>query len=257
MVQKAVILAGGLGTRLAEETETRPKPMVEIGGQPILWHIMKLYAAHGINEFVICVGYKGYVIKEYFSNYHLHMADVTFNLADNSLEVHRRRAEPWRVTLVETGTDTKTGGRLKRVRDYLGDQTFCMTYGDGVADIDITASIRQHEAKGCLATVTAVRPPARFGALAMRQDLVAGFQEKPAGDGGWINGGFFVLSPKVLDRIAGDNTTWELEPLEGLARDGQLTAYHHTGFWQPMDTLRDKVMLEALWQSGNAPWKVW
>ncbi|MBI3514662.1 MAG: glucose-1-phosphate cytidylyltransferase [Proteobacteria bacterium] len=257
MVSKAVILAGGLGTRLAEETETRPKPMVEIGGRPILWHIMKLYAAHGIDEFIVCVGYKGYVIKEYFSNYHLHMADVTFNLADNSMEVHQRRAESWRVTLVETGTDTMTGGRLKRVRDYLGDEAFCMTYGDGLADIDIAASIRHHEAKGCLATVTAVRPPARFGALAMHQDLVAGFQEKPEGDGGWINGGFFVLSPKVIERIAGDDTAWELEPLEGLARDGQLTAYHHAGFWQPMDTLRDKATLETLWQSGKAPWKVW
>jgi glucose-1-phosphate cytidylyltransferase len=257
MVKKAVILAGGLGTRLAEETETKPKPMVEIGGQPILWHIMKLYAAHGIHEFIICVGYKGYVIKEYFSNYHLHMADVTFNLADNSLEVHQIRAEPWRVTLVETGTDTMTGGRLKRVRNYIGDETFCLTYGDGVADLDIGASIRHHEASGCLATVTAVRPPARFGALALQQDRVAGFQEKPAGDGGWINGGFFVLSPKVIERIAGDDTVWEIDPLESLARDGQLTAYHHNGFWQPMDTLRDKVLLETLWQAGKAPWKVW
>ena len=231
--------------------------MVEIGGRPILWHIMKIYSAHGLNDFVICVGYKGYVIKEYFSNYHFHMADVTFNLADNSLEVHQIRAEPWRVTLVETGTDTRTGGRLKRVRNYIGDETFCLTYGDGVADLDIGASIRHHEATGCLATVTAVRPPGRFGALALQQDRVAGFQEKPVGDGGWINGGYFVLSPKVIERIAGDNTLWEVEPLEGLARDGQLTAYHHNGFWQPMDTLRDKVLLESLWQAGKAPWKVW
>ncbi len=257
MVKKAVILAGGRGTRLAEATETRPKPMIEIGGRPILWHIMKIYAAHGINEFIVCVGYKGYVIKEYFLNYHLHMADVTLNLADNSMEVHHIRAEPWRVTLVETGTDTMTGGRIKRVRDYIGDETFCMTYGDGVGDIDIGASIRHHEAKGCLATVTAVRPPARFGALATRADLVESFEEKPVGDGNWINGGFFVLSPRVIDRIAGDQTVWENEPLESLARERQLAAYRHTGFWQPMDTLRDMTLLDGLWESGDAPWKVW
>jgi len=257
MVKKAVILAGGRGTRLAEATETRPKPMIEIGGRPILWHIMKIYAAHGITEFIVCVGYKGYVIKEYFFNYHLHTADVTLNLADNSMAVHHIRAEPWRVTLVETGLDTMTGGRLKRVSDYIGDETFCMTYGDGVGDVDIGATIRQHEAKGRLATVTAVRPPARFGALATRDDIVESFQEKPIGDGGWINGGFFVLSPLVIDRIAGDDTTWEDEPLEGLARDHQLAAYRHAGFWQPMDTLRDKALLDALWEAGTAPWKVW
>jgi glucose-1-phosphate cytidylyltransferase len=257
MVKKAVILAGGLGTRLAEETETRPKPMIEIGGRPILWHIMKIYAAHGINEFVICLGYKGYVIKEYFFNYHLHTADVTLSLADNSMTVHEVRAEPWRVTLVETGTDTATGGRLKRVREHIGDETFCMTYGDGVGDVDIGATIRHHTDKGCLASVTAVRPPGRFGALTTRDDLVEGFHEKPLGDGGWINGGFFVLSPQVIDRIAGDHTLWEAEPLDGLARDRQLSAYQHTGFWQPMDTLRDKTHLESLWQSGQAPWKVW
>jgi glucose-1-phosphate cytidylyltransferase len=257
MVKKAVILAGGRGTRLAEATETRPKPMIEIGDRPILWHIMKIYAAHGINDFIICLGYRGYVIKEYFRNYHLHMADVTLNLGDNSMEVHQIRAEPWRVTLVETGTDTMTGGRLLRVRDFIGDETFCMTYGDGVGNVDIGASIRHHEAKGCLATVTAVRPPARFGALTTRDDLVEGFQEKPAGDGGWINGGFFVLSPRVLARIAGDDAVWENEPLESLARDRQLAAYHHDGFWQPMDTLRDKIQLDSLWESGEAPWKVW
>jgi glucose-1-phosphate cytidylyltransferase len=257
MVKKAVILAGGRGTRLTEETETKPKPMVEIGGKPILWHIMKIYAAHGVNEFIVCVGYKGYVIKEYFFNYHLHMADVTLDLASNSMEVHHIRAEPWRVTLVETGLGTMTGGRLKRVRDYIGDETFCMTYGDGVSDVDIAATIRQHDAEGRLATVTAVRPPARFGALATRDHLVESFQEKPVGDGNWINGGFFVLSPRVIDRIAGDDTVWEDDPLEGLARDRQLAAYHHDGFWHPMDTLRDKNLLEALWESGNAPWKVW
>ena len=257
MVKKAVILAGGRGTRLAEATETRPKPMIEIGDRPILWHIMKIYAAHGINEFIVCLGYRGYVIKEYFRNYHLHMADVTVNLADNSMAVHHIRAEPWRVTLVETGADTMTGGRLLRVRDHVGDETFCMTYGDGVGNVDIGASIRQHEARGCLATVTAVRPPARFGALATRDGLVEGFQEKPVGDNGWINGGFFVLSPRVFERIAGDQTVWENEPLEGLARDRQLGAYNHDGFWQPMDTLRDKILLDSLWESGEAPWKVW
>ncbi|MBV8165652.1 MAG: glucose-1-phosphate cytidylyltransferase [Alphaproteobacteria bacterium] len=257
MVSKVVILAGGRGTRLAEETETKPKPMIEIGGMPIIWHIMKLYSAHGLNEFIICLGYKGYVLKEYFFNYHLHQADVTLDLAKNSMDVHHARAEPWRITLVETGIDTMTGGRLKRVRDYLGDETFCMTYGDGVGDVDVSAAIRVHESKQRLATVTAVRPPARFGALELTDGLVTGFQEKPIGDGGWINGGFFVLSPKVIDRIAGDTTTWEDAPLEGLARDGQLAAYHHPGFWQPMDTLRDKTHLEGLWQSGQAPWKIW
>ncbi len=257
MVTKAVILAGGRGTRLAEATETRPKPMIEIGGRPILWHIMKIYAAHGINEFIVCLGYKGYVIKEYFFNYHLHTADVTLDLANNSMAVHHIRAEPWRVTLVETGLETMTGGRLKRVREYVGDETFCMTYGDGIGNVDIAATIRHHEAKGLLATVTAVRPPARFGALATRGDVVEAFQEKPIGDGGWINGWFFVLSPRVIDRIAGDQTTWEDEPLEGLAHDRQLAAYRHDGFWQPMDTLRDKTLLDALWDSGAAPWKIW
>ena len=255
---KAVILAGGMGTRISEETHLRPKPMIEIGGRPILWHIMKIYAAHGVNDFVICCGYKGYVIKEYFSNYALHMSDVTFDMAQNRVEVHKRNAEPWRVTLVDTGTDTQTGGRLKRVAEYLqGDEPFCFTYGDGVADIDIGASIAFHRAHGRMATVTAVQPPGRFGALRLADDDVLGFMEKPRGDGGLINGGFFVLSTAVLDRIAGDDTIWEREPLTGLAADGELKAWRHGGFWQPMDTAREKVQLEDLWDSGRAPWKVW
>lgn len=254
---KAVILAGGLGTRISEESHLRPKPMLEIGGKPILWHIMKIYASHGITEFVICLGYKGYVIKEYFANYFLHQSDVTFDVANNRMEVHQERAENWRVTLVDTGVDTMTGGRLKRVRKYLDDEPFCFTYGDGVADIDIGASIAQHRAHGSLATLTAIKPPGRFGALDLDGHHVASFQEKPDGDGGWINGGFFVLSPQVIDLIQGDDTTWEKEPLEHLAATRQLSFYRHSGFWQPMDTLRDKNHLNDLWASGQAPWKVW
>jgi len=255
---KAVILAGGLGTRISEETHLKPKPMVEIGGRPILWHILKLYSVHGINDFVICCGYKGYVIKEYFANYFLHMSDVTFDMTQNTMEVHQRKAEPWRVTLVDTGETTLTGGRLKRVARHLdGEEAFCFTYGDGLADIDITAEIAFHRGHGRLATVAAVQPPGRYGALALEGERVSGFQEKPLGDGGWINGGFFVLSPKVLAYIDGDQTSWESESLERLAAEDQLRAYFHTGFWQPMDTLRDKNHLEALWQSGRAPWKVW
>ena len=255
---KAVILAGGLGTRISEETHLRPKPMIEIGGKPILWHILKMYSAHGVNDFVICCGYKGYIIKEYFANYFLHMSDVTFDMASNRMEVHHKHAEPWKVTLVDTGDDSMTGGRLKRVADYLKDEVaFCFTYGDGVSDVDITASIAFHQQHGKLATVTAVQPPGRYGALRMEGDVVQGFTEKPRGDGGLINGGFFVLSPQVLDRIPGDNTSWEAEPLAGLAAEGQLMAYEHTGFWQPMDTLREKNLLEELWSSGKAPWKRW
>ena len=255
---KAVILAGGLGTRLSEETSTRPKPMVEIGGKPILWHIMKIYASHGINDFVICCGYKGYVIKEYFANYFLHMSDVTFNMRDNSMEVHNKRAEPWSVTLVDTGDHSMTGGRLRRVRDYVKDEeAFCFTYGDGVGDIDIAETIRFHKAHGKAATLTATYPPGRFGALDIRQGQVMSFKEKPKGDGAMINGGFFVLTPKVLDYLTDDSTIWEQEPLNNLASDGQLMAYEHHGFWQPMDTLRDKNHLEELWDSGNAPWKTW
>jgi len=255
---KAVILAGGLGTRLSEETSTRPKPMVEIGGKPILWHIMKMYASHGINDFVICCGYKGYVIKEYFANYFLHMSDVTFNMRDNSMEVHNKRAEPWSVTLVDTGDHSMTGGRLRRVRDYVKDEeAFCFTYGDGIGDIDIAETIRFHRAHGRAATLTATYPPGRFGALDIRQSQVMSFKEKPKGDGAMINGGFFVLTPKVLDYLADDSTVWEQEPLNNLASDGQLMAYEHHGFWQPMDTLRDKNHLEELWDSGNAPWKTW
>jgi glucose-1-phosphate cytidylyltransferase len=255
---KAVILAGGLGTRISEETHLKPKPMIEIGGKPILWHIMKLYSAHGVNEFVICCGYKGYIIKEYFVNYFLHTSDVTFDVRNNKLEVHQRKAEPWRVTLIDTGDDTMTGGRLRRARDYLKDEdAFCMTYGDGVADIDITASIAFHKAHGKLATVTAVAPPGRFGALARDGDAVRGFYEKPRGDGGWINGGFFVLSPAVIDCIGADTTSWELEPMTQLAAQDQLRAFEHTGFWQPMDTLREKNLLEDLWTTGVAPWKLW
>jgi glucose-1-phosphate cytidylyltransferase len=255
---KAVILAGGLGTRISEETHLKPKPMIEIGGKPILWHILKMYSAHGVNEFVICCGYKGYIIKEYFANYFLHMSDVTFDMASNRMEVHHKHAEPWRVTLVDTGEDTMTGGRLRRVADYVrGDDAFCFTYGDGVSDVDIAATIAFHRAHGKLATVTAVQPPGRYGALSMQGTAVQGFTEKPRGDGGMINGGFFVLSPACLQRIAGDATSWESEPLAGLAADGQLMAYEHTGFWQPMDTLREKNMLEDLWHSGKAPWKTW
>lgn len=257
-IMKAVILAGGYGTRLSEETLVKPKPMVEIGGKPILWHIIKLYSAHGVNEFIICCGYKGYVIKEYFANYFLHMSDVTFDMRHNRMDVHERRAEPWRVTLVDTGEDTLTGGRLKRVEAYVKDEEcFCLTYGDGLADINITDEIAFHRAHGKLATVVAVQPPGRYGALDIRRDTVQGFLEKPRGDGGWINGGFFVLSPDVFKYIEGDQTSWEGEPLRTLATDGQLMAYEHRGFWQPMDTLRDKHLLEELWQSGNAPWKVW
>ena len=255
---KAVILAGGLGTRLSEETGLRPKPMVEIGGRPILWHIMKIYSAHGISDFVICCGYKGYVIKEYFANYFLHMSDVTFDLSNNGMEVHQGKAEPWKVTLVDTGDATMTGGRVRRVRDYIADDdAFCLTYGDGVADIDVSALVDFHRSHGREATITAVQPPARYGALLLDDNQVDGFVEKPRGGGGWINGGFFVLSPKVIDRINGDATVWEEEPLAGLAHDGQLMAHKHDGFWQPMDTLREKTYLETLWSEGRAPWKVW
>jgi glucose-1-phosphate cytidylyltransferase len=255
---KAVLLAGGLGTRLSEETSARPKPMVEIGGRPILWHVMKLYSHHGIHDFVICCGYKGYVIKEYFANYFLHMSDVTFDIAANSMEVHQRHAEPWRVTLVDTGDETLTGGRLKRVGNYIKeDEAFCFTYGDGLSNVDIGASVDFHRRHGCHATVTAVLPPGRYGAIERAGTQVTRFTEKPPGDGGLINGGFFVLSPEVLDYIEGDRTTWEGAPLEHLAADGQLMAFEHSGFWQPMDTLRDKNLLEDLWDSGNAPWKCW
>jgi glucose-1-phosphate cytidylyltransferase len=255
---KAVILAGGLGTRLSEETTVKPKPMVEIGGKPILWHILKSYSAHGINDFVICCGYKGYIIKEFFANYFLHTSDVTFDLQANSMEVHERHAEPWKVTLVDTGESTQTGGRLRRVKKYVeNEEAFCFTYGDGVSDVDIGASIRFHQAHGKLGTMTAVQPPGRFGAIDIDGQRIERFKEKPQGDGNWINGGYFVLSPKVIDRIAEDGTYWEREPMEGLARDGQIDAYLHHGFWQPMDTLRDKVHLEELWQSGQAPWKSW
>jgi glucose-1-phosphate cytidylyltransferase len=255
---KAVILAGGLGTRIAEETTIRPKPMIEIGGKPILWHIMKIYSTHGVNDFVICCGYKGYIIKEYFANYFLHMSDVTFDMSHNRMEVHQRFAEPWRVTLVDTGESTMTGGRLKRVAEYVkNDEAFCFTYGDGVSNVDISALLDFHRSQGVLATLTATLPPGRFGALRFEGDRVGSFQEKPAGDGAMINGGFFVLSPKVIDLIRDDSTIWEREPLEHLASTGQLAAYRHEGFWQPMDTLRDKIYLEELWQAGRAPWKVW
>ena len=255
---KAVILAGGLGTRISEETSTRPKPMIEIGGMPILWHILKMYSHHGINDFVICCGYKGYVLKEYFANYFLHMSDVTFDMSKNSMEVHQRKAEPWKVTLVDTGDNTMTGGRLKRVADFVkNDEAFCLTYGDGVSDVNITELIAFHTAQNVKATVTATIPPGRFGALDMSGSKVNSFMEKPKGDGSMINGGFFVLSPQVLNYIAGDQTIWEREPLERLALEGQLAAYQHHGFWQPMDTLRDKMYLEELWQSGRVPWKKW
>jgi glucose-1-phosphate cytidylyltransferase len=254
---KAIILAGGLGTRISEETAVRPKPMVEIGGMPLLWHVMKIYSSHGLNDFIICCGYKGYLIKEYFANYFLHTSDVTLNMVDNTMEVHNRKTEPWRVTLVDTGETTQTGGRLKRVADYIGSEEFCFTYGDGVSDVNITALIDFHRTHGSLATMTAVQPPGRFGALDLSGTKIKRFLEKPTGDGGWINGGFFVLNKKVLNRIAGDETIWEKEPLETLARDGELQAWHHHGFWQPMDTLRDKHQLENLWASKNAPWKLW
>ena len=255
---KAVILAGGLGTRISEETHLKPKPMVEIGGRPILWHVMKMYSAHGVNDFVVCCGYKGYIIKEYFANYFLHMSDVTFDMSNNTMEVHQKNAEPWRVTLVDTGEDTLTGGRLRRVSAYLkGEDAFCFTYGDGVSDIDITAEIAFHKLHGKLATVTAVQPPGRYGALQIAGSQVTGFTEKPRGDGGLINGGFFVLSPGCIDRISDDQSSWEGEPLAGLGQDGQLMAFEHSGFWHPMDTLRDKNYLEELWQTGKAPWKVW
>jgi glucose-1-phosphate cytidylyltransferase len=253
---KVVLLAGGLGTRISEESALRPKPMIEIGGRPVLWHIMKIYLAHGLRDFVICCGYKGYMIKEYFANYSLHMSDVTIDMERNSIEVHQKKTEPWRVTLVDTGEATQTGGRLKRIADYIDDD-FCMTYGDGVGAVNIGELIAFHRQHGKLATMTATQPPGRFGALQMDGHAVTSFLEKPTGDGGWINGGFFVLSPKTLDLIEGDETIWERDPLETLARDKQLQAYFHSGFWQPMDTLRDKNHLEDLWGSGKAPWKVW
>lgn len=259
-VMKLVILAGGLGTRISEETHLRPKPMIEIGGKPILWHIMKFYSAHGINDFVICCGYKGYLIKEYFANYFLHMSDVTFDMEHNSMEVHQKNVEPWRVTLVDTGENTMTGGRLKRVLPYVqGDDFFCFTYGDGLADVDIGAEIRFHKEHGKLATVTAVQPPGRYGALEFGSDnsSVRGFTEKPRGDGGLINGGFFILSPKCIDLIKGDDTSWEAEPLGHLSKSGELMAFKHDGFWQAMDTLREKNHLEELWATQNAPWKIW
>lgn len=255
---KAVILAGGLGTRISEETHLRPKPMIEIGGRPLLWHIMKIYSAHGVNEFIICCGYKGYVIKEYFQNYALHMSDVTIDMAAGQTHVHASSAEPWKVTLVDTGEATMTGGRLKRVAPYLaGEEAFCFTYGDGLSDVDIAASIAFHRAHGRLATVTAVQPPGRYGALSMDGDRVTGFIEKPAGDGNFINGGFFVLSPGCIDLIDGDAMPWESEPVRRLAAQGELMAFSHRGFWQPMDTLREKIQLEALWAEGRAPWKIW
>ena len=254
---QAVILAGGLGTRISEETSLRPKPMIEIGGKPILWHVMKIYSHYGIHDFIICLGYKGYMIKEYFANYFLHMSDVTFDMANNSVKIHQNSAEPWKVTLVDTGEATMTGGRLKRVKDYVGGKTFCLTYGDGVGDVDIQKLVDFHHSHKKLATLTAVQPPGRFGALELKGSSVLRFLEKPHGDGAWINGGFFVLEPKVLDLIPGDETIWEKEPLMGLSQQGNLHAYFHEGFWQPMDTLRDKNHLEELWASGKAPWKVW
>jgi glucose-1-phosphate cytidylyltransferase len=255
---KVVILAGGLGTRISEETHLKPKPMIEIGGKPILWHIMKIYSAHGISDFIICCGYKGYLIKEYFANYFLHMSDVTFDMELNSMEVHQRKAESWRVTLVDTGDETMTGGRLKRVANYLkGEEAFCFTYGDGLSNLDISKEINFHKSHGKLATVAAVQPPGRYGALKLNGNLVDGFTEKPRGDGGLINGGFFVLSPKCIDLIDSDNTSWEVEPLTRLASTGELMSFQHSGFWQPMDTLREKNLLEDLWASGKAPWKIW
>jgi glucose-1-phosphate cytidylyltransferase len=254
---KAIILAGGLGTRISEETTVRPKPMIDIGGKPVLWHILKIYSQHGINDFIICLGYKGYMVKEYFANYFLHTSDVTFDLANNRMDVHQQHAEPWRVTLVDTGDQTQTGGRLKRVENYLDGETFCFTYGDGLADIDITAQLTFHKTRAGLATMCAVQPPGRFGAIDIQDNRITRFEEKPSGDGSWINGGFFILEPGVFNYIEGDSTIWERDPLEALARDGQLSAYMHAGFWQPMDTLRDKLKLEELWQNGHAPWKAW
>ncbi|MES2803320.1 MAG: glucose-1-phosphate cytidylyltransferase [Bdellovibrionota bacterium] len=254
---KVVLLAGGLGTRISEESHLRPKPMIEIGGRPILWHIMKIYSKYGLNDFVICCGYKSYVIKEYFSNYFLHNSDVTFDLKNNKMEVHHSGSEPWKVTLVDTGLETMTGGRIKRVKDYIGNEDFCLTYGDGVADIDIGKLLAFHKSHGKLATLTATQPPGRFGALSIEGTKIKSFKEKPVGDGNWINGGFFVLSPKVIDLISDDATVWEKEPLEKLASSDQLYTYKHDGFWQPMDTLRDKNQLEQLWSSGQAPWKTW
>ena len=255
---KAVILAGGLGTRISEETHLKPKPMIEIGGKPILWHLMKIYSSHGINDFIVCCGYKGYIIKEYFANYFLHMSDVTFDMTNNKMKVHQQNAEPWTVTLVDTGEDTHTGGRLKRVASYLkNEKAFCFTYGDGLANVDIAELIKFHDKHGKLATVTAVQPPGRYGALNRENDLVTGFVEKPKGDGGWINGGFFVLSPKCIDYIDSDDTAWEQKPLKDIALKGELMAYEHKDFWQPMDTLREKNLLEELWESGKAPWKNW
>lgn len=255
---KAIILAGGMGTRLAEETSVKPKPMVEIGGKPIIWHIMKIYSYHGVNDFIICLGYKGYLIKEYFANYFLHTSDVTFDMQNNAVIVHEKRAEPWRVTLVDTGDNSMTGGRLRRVGEYIcDDEAFFFTYGDGVGNIDIAASLEFHRAHGKAATLTATHPPGRFGALSIQSGIVEGFAEKPPGDGGRINAGFFVLSPTVLNLISGDDTVWEKEPVNALANSGQLMAYDHPGFWQPMDTLRDKILLESLWNEGRAPWKMW
>jgi glucose-1-phosphate cytidylyltransferase len=255
---KAVILAGGFGTRISEETESKPKPMIEIGGKPILWHIMKIYSSHGINDFIICCGYKGYIIKEYFANYFLHMSDVTFDMKENRMEVHQKRVEPWTVTLVDTGDSTMTGGRVKKIQRYIKDEdSFCLTYGDGVGDIDISKLIAYHKTNNSLATVTAVHPPGRFGALDIKNGKVTTFIEKPKGDGGRINGGFFVLSPKVIDFIEDDSIVWEKEPVEALAKKGQMSAFEHNGYWQPMDTLRDKNHLEELWQTQKAPWKIW
>jgi len=254
---KAVILAGGYGTRIVEETQTRPKPLIEVGGRPILWHILKTYSFHGVRDFIICCGYKGYMIKEYFANYSLHMSDVTFDMRDNSMKVHHNSVEPWSVTLVDTGESTMTGGRLRRVRNYLDDEDFCFTYGDGLSDVDVTALLEFHRSSGRLVTVTAIKPPGRYGALSVKGTQVTGFKEKPNGDGGWINGGYFVVNPKAIDYIADDATPWETEPLERLAVENQLAAYLHRGFWQPIDTLRDKNHVESLWASGKAPWNVW
>lgn len=254
---KAVILAGGYGTRISEESLTRPKPMIEIGGKPIIWHIMKIYSAHGINDFIICCGYKGYYIKEYFSNYSLHMSDVTVDVANDKVEVHKNHGEQWKITMIETGLDSMTGGRLLRIKDYVKDERFCMTYGDGLSDIDITALIKNHNDNKKLATVTIVQPPGRFGAVKLRQGHIVGFEEKPKGDGAWVNGGFFVLEPEIFDFLEDDRTIWEEKPLEGLANSGQLIGYKHYGFWTAIDTLRDKNYAEKLWLDGNAPWKIW
>ena len=256
---KAVIFAGGLGTRLSEETAIKPKPMVEIGGRPILWHIMKIYSSHGIDEFIVCCGYKGFVIKEFFANYFLRMSDVTFDMRFNQMNTHSANAEPWKVTLVDTGEETMTGGRLKRVREHIGNETFCLTYGDGVSNVDVTKAVQFHKSQETLATLTAVQPPGRFGAISLgkEQTKIDSFQEKPEGDGAWINGGFFVLEPDVIDYVAGDDTVWEQAPLTKLAQDGQLSAFKHDGFWHPMDTLRDKRRLETMWKEGKAPWKTW